>query len=396
MLVSIVASLIATTATLALADEVVRSLKVSQDLAAEAILAIRVLGYSIPSQIISIQLIAYLSAFDSFKSLNLVKIPSGCSLVLAPLAAVGAEQPLVVSCGLFFAIRMLTTLGYVFLILKSNPVILIPIQPDRGTILGLLKFGGWLSVSSIVSPLLLHSDRLVIGAKISTAAVAAYVACIDTVTKLHIVPTSISTALFPKMASLEKIDKTAMSVMYSRALLWTEWLCFPPVAFVVLFGKEILQLWISPEFAAENHLVFRITAAGMYLNCIAQIPSAGLHAIGKPDLTAKSHLVQAIFYVPAISIAASLCGLAGVAAVWTLRVGLDGLVLLLLFGRRLADTSSIRYNPISRHALLFAVLLTTLFWVEREMPALVASPILLAVYMLATLSSLGHSNLWSR
>jgi O-antigen/teichoic acid export membrane protein len=48
------------------------------------------------------------------------------------------------------------------------------ISMDRAMVRPLLKFGGWMTVSNVISPLTVSLDRFLIGALISMTAVAYY------------------------------------------------------------------------------------------------------------------------------------------------------------------------------------------------------------------------------
>ena len=64
-------------------------------------------------------------------------------------------------------------------------------------------------------------------------------------------------------------------------------------------------------------------------NSLAQVPYSFLQGLGRPDITAKFHLAELPFYIGLMWILVNNIGIAGAAIAWTLRVGLDA---LLLFG----------------------------------------------------------------
>ena len=59
------------------------------------------------------------------------------------------------------------------------------------------------------------------------------------------------------------------------------------------------------------------------MNSVGQIPFALIQAVGRPDLSAKVHIVELPLYLLALWGALELWGLEGVAAVWFLRALLD-------------------------------------------------------------------------
>ena len=64
----------------------------------------------------------------------------------------------------------------------------------------LLKFGGWVTISTAVAPLLVSVDRLAIGAYLGAAAVASYSIPFSFIARMSIIPGSLSSALFPRLA----------------------------------------------------------------------------------------------------------------------------------------------------------------------------------------------------
>ena len=62
---------------------------------------------------------------------------------------------------------------------------------------GLAAYGGWMTVSNVIGPLMVVWDRFVIGAIIGSAAVAIYVVPFNFVWQILIVPAALTSALFP-------------------------------------------------------------------------------------------------------------------------------------------------------------------------------------------------------
>jgi O-antigen/teichoic acid export membrane protein len=389
---TLIASTIAMLATIQCSGYIINLLNVPAALKKESVSAVQTLAFSVPFQLVTIQLVSYLAAYEHFREINYIKIPSGCLLVIAPVLSVGSTQPLVVTCQYFLGIRMATMLLYWIIAASKQPEIRKIIGPEKATVLRLVKFGGWLSVSTIISPLLLHTDRLVIGVSISAAAVAAYVTCIDTITKLHIIPTSITTALYPRLAAAPSRASGTQRVLYEDTLKWTERVCFPVLATLSFFGNEALSLWISREFAVANLTIFQIAAVGMYLNCIAQVPTTTLHAAGRPDLTAKIHLVEAIVYIPAIALAAAHWGLVGVAATWTARLAVDAVVLLLACEKYSCCNSENAIRIPMRHLLLTVILLTATTVKNSGQPLVAAFALAISFGVTLLPTSFGKEN----
>lgn len=192
----------------------------------------------------------------------------------------------------------------------------------------MLRFGGWITVSNLVSALMLYLDRFFIAAGPQASALAFYTTPYEFVTKLFIVPSALSGVLFPHMSRIAGATDAAYRLlgMGSGVVLLS---VAPVVAGLVLFSEPILSWWLGPEFAVGAALPLRILAVGVLLNCLAQIFQTYILSQGKASWMGRLHLLELIGYLPALYFALQYFGIEGAAWVWTLRVGFDALVMAL-------------------------------------------------------------------
>jgi O-antigen/teichoic acid export membrane protein len=221
----------------------------------------------------------------------------------------------------------------------------------------LLSFGGWVTVSSVVVPILLYLDRFIIGASMTLAAVAYYTIPFETITKLWIIPASLVLTLFPAFSTLTGQGETqhiaALLIRSTKLILLT---LGPIVVVVAAFSREILQFWLGMDFALQSTLALQILAMGILVNCMVPIQNALLYAVGRPDLTAKVHLVQLPVFCVLTWWLVGLWGITGAALAQSMRLG--GEALLVLFAvRRLA---AVRFHAIIEAKLLQILLLLVL------------------------------------
>ncbi|NIP58768.1 MAG: flippase, partial [Gemmatimonadetes bacterium] len=66
--------------------------------------------------------------------------------------------------------------------------------------------------------------------------------------------------------------------------------------------------------------VARWLAAGVFLNGVAQVPFALVQGVGRPDLSARFHLLEAPFYFLVLWIGLRWWGIIGAAVAWSLRM----------------------------------------------------------------------------
>jgi O-antigen/teichoic acid export membrane protein len=118
---------------------------------------------------------------------------------------------------------------------------------------------------------------------------------------------------------------------------------FPLILIIITFSHEGLALWIGSEFADKSSHVLRWIALGVFINSLGQIPFAFLQGSGRPDITAKLHLLELLFYLPAVWLLIVVYGIEGAAVAWAVRMVVDTLILF-GFARRLLSVQDLLQN----------------------------------------------------
>jgi O-antigen/teichoic acid export membrane protein len=190
-----------------------------------------------------------------------------------------------------------------------------------------------MTVSNVAGPVMVYLDRFLISAMLTVSLVAYYTTPFEVVTKLWILPVAVTSVLFPAFAALYVTDAARLKETYTRGLRSTFGLLFPAVFLIVLFAPEGMRLWLGPEFQRISTPVVRWIAAGVLVNSVAQVPFGLLQAVDRADVTAKLHLCELPVYVLVVVAAVHFFGLTGAAIAWTLRLGIEGVILLYLAKR---------------------------------------------------------------
>ena len=194
-----------------------------------------------------------------------------------------------------------------------------------------MGYGGWVTVANLVNPILVYSDRFMIGALFSVAEVGYYAAPFEAVTRLWLVPASLAATLFPAFSAMGiESNRGKVELLYSRAIKSLLLLLGPVVLILIAFAKDVLQIWLGAEFAAKSTSVLQILAVGVLANSFAYIPFSLLQGLGRPDVVAKVFLVELPAYLAFAYVMIARGGIAGAALAWTLRVSIEALVLMVL------------------------------------------------------------------
>lgn len=214
---------------------------------------------------------------------------------------------------------------------------------SRTEVSSLMKFGLWANVTGIISPIVVNLDRVLVGALSGPAAVALYVLPYNLVMKALMIPTSLSSALFPKLSrSVEPIEheRTVENALYSLVLVLT--LGLLAGSFLL---EPFLNIWVRKFVSPEAIVVGQILIFGIWFNGLAMIPFTWLQASGRPDIVAKIHAAEVIPFIVTLWLLVSKFGIIGASIAWTARVIADALILFYLSRRLLPPIKNI-FKPL--------------------------------------------------
>lgn len=308
-------------------------LKMSPALRLEALPAFHLLAFSLPWVISTSGLLGVLEANQSFGVVSALRVPMGLLTYVGPLAVLPFTTSLVPVIGLLVAGRLVAWVAHLVACLRVLPVLRQGVVLEWSRMGTLARFGGWMTVSNIISPLMTHLDRFLIGALLSMSAVAYYVTPYELVTKLSLIPAALVGVVFPAFAATFFQDRGRTSLLFDRAVRAVFLAVFPVVLVVITLAHEGMELWLGAEFASRSGDVLRWLALGVFVNCLAQIPFALIQGAGRPDITAKLHIVELPLYSLAIWLLSRTFGLEGVALAWVVRVSIDTVILFVIAHR---------------------------------------------------------------
>jgi len=312
-------------------------LKVQAPLALEATEAFQLLGLAVPVVMVSGALSGALQGAQRFDLVNAIRVPATVGIYLAAL--LGA----LLGLGLFGIIAFIVvvrTLAFISLLVAYTRY-LAGFQPFSASMFrDLFSFGGWVSVSNVVGPILVYADRVLLGSLVSAAAVGYYAAPYEVVTRvLWVLPTAVSITLFPGFSAWTASgDRRALSKAFARAVKYLLLLVGVAAAGLAVFADFVLHFWLGPEYAEHGTWAMRILSVGVLISSLATVPYAALQGAGRPDLTGKFHLAELPPYIMAAWLLVSLWGVTGAAVAWSARVMIDG-ALLFWAARRILGVS---------------------------------------------------------
>ena len=340
------------------------ALKIPEALQSESLQAFYLLGLSIPVVICAAGLRGLLEAHQRFMLVNALRIPLGVFTFAGPLLVLPFSRSLVPVVGILVVGRFVGCLAHFWLCLRVVPELRQPVWHSPSA-LPLLRFGGWMTVSNIVGPLMITLDRFLIAALISVTAVAYYATPFEVVTKLLLIPVAVVGVMFPAFSVSFVSDQNRAALLYGRSLKFVFLALFPIILLIVVLARNGLTLWLGADFAQHSTRVVQWLAVGVLANSIALVPFSFVQGVGRPDLTAKLHLLELPLYLGLLLWMIRAHGIEGAAIAWSARTIFDAMALFLMAKRFLPVRPLM---PAKTKGLLGAAAMTLLLSVFPQEP----------------------------
>jgi O-antigen/teichoic acid export membrane protein len=251
---------------------------------------------------------------------------SGQVIPLVCAYAIGPSLEVVIPATLLSRL-LAVSLSYAVVIRSEWPLSLFDV--DLVWMRKLFGYGSWVSVSSILNPLLDTSNQLIVGAMLGAAAVASFSIPMTLAVRSQVFATALARTLFPRNSRVSQAEADENTRNATTSLAYGFGMICAPAIFL---SGPFLRLWVGSRFAFESEAVAQIVMVGAWSNGVAFIPYGLIQARGKPHITAKVGLVEIVPFLLLLWLFISTMGLAGAAWAWTIRVTLNCGALLWLSG----------------------------------------------------------------
>ncbi|MBA3670888.1 MAG: flippase [Gemmatimonadaceae bacterium] len=311
-----------------------RGLNIPPELMHETRIAFYLLAVSLPCVVATAGLRGLLEAHQHFGTANALRVPLAVLTFVGPLAVLPYSTSLIAVTSTLVVARYATFVAHAVVCARRYPELTRESRPRARSVRPLIRTGGWMTVSNVVSPLMSYLDRFLIGGVFPLAVVAYYVTPYELVSRLLILPQAMLAAFFPAFAATFAQNRGRTALLFDSSMRATMLIMFPVLFVLALFAREGLTIWVGPEFAAHGAPVLQWLCVGVFLNALAQAPFAVLQGTGRSDLTAALHVLELPIYIAGLWWLAHRFGLVGVAMAWTIRVAIDTTVLTVLARRQ--------------------------------------------------------------
>ncbi|MEW6675152.1 MAG: flippase [Nitrospirota bacterium] len=254
------------------------------------------LALSIPVILVSSSFSGVLEAKQRFDLVNAVRIPASALTFLLPLVGlmVGLHLPGIVA--LILASKFIALSAFVLLSFQTFPS-LKRFSAQSVLFPRLFRYGGWVTVSSVITPVFTYLERFLIASFISVGALAFYAAPYEVISRVVILPVSIAMTLFPVFSYYGVNNRVMTKEIFHRPLKYILFVMTPVSVIFVVFARQILALWLGEQFAQSSSVILQILTITFFLNSFAYVPFIAIQGVGRPDLKAKLDLVQLPIFV---------------------------------------------------------------------------------------------------
>lgn len=312
-------------------------IKYAVALNSEVTTAAYLLALAIPIQSMSAMFRGVNEAFENFREISLVRIGLGVANFLGPFCVALFTTNLAALVSTLLLSRMIAF----FLFRKFANACLarelpseakgVTVKVSPAIAKRLLSFGGWITVSGVIYPLMMQSDRLLIGAIISASAVATYVIPYEMVIQSLVLVGAITTVIFPRLTALASSKPKEVKTYFFRWLRIVSIAMMLVTLLLVILLPNIMKLWLGEALHGESISVAVILCIGLVPYAVGSMYLSLLHACNRPDITGKTHLIETPIFFIVLFWLTSEYGVQGAAWAWVIRVSMDAIILLVWF-----------------------------------------------------------------
>ena len=206
----------------------------------------------------------------------------------------------------------------------------------------LLHYGGWVTVTALIYPILISADQFLIGSLIGVAAVAHYNVPMNLIARTQTFPVALGRTFFPRLSSL---PRDAAHELGGRALQALGYgyaaVCAPGIILAPVF----FRYWIGPDFALISAPVAQILFFGSWITGLSFVAYTLIQSQGRPDLTGKLHFAEVLPFLGILWLLTASFGINGAATAWTLRCIVDAFAMFWAAGISRRDVASAIARP---------------------------------------------------
>ncbi len=306
-------------------------INVDPALKGEAVDAFRLVSIGIIPTLLIHVIKGYTEGKRLFFIANIGKIISGVSMFVFPVVTALMSPSIVLISASIALSRLLSFIVYACLVSQSLEIDWKSL--DYKVINHIVRYTFWSAISGLFSAVFIYGDRFFVAGYVDSASLAIYISSQDVLIRYLIIPWAISIPLVPLLSKGESFIKD----FYRRSM---KVISIISAAFVIVISLALVFLvpyWFKGELVYGVRIISSVLMIGVFFASFSQLPLISLYALGKARLLTSIFLVEAGLYLMVAPIIFGSFGVIGAACVWSGRLILE-LVLLILFFKKVCKT----------------------------------------------------------
>jgi O-antigen/teichoic acid export membrane protein len=250
---------------------------------------------------------------------------NAASAMLATLRGVGAIAVLrfvAPTLGAFFIwqgiVSLVTVASYLVALRRWLPAAPAPVRYSSAALSGVKGFAGGMLLTSLLSILLLSTDKLLLTRMLSLEAFGQYSLAASVAAVIYQLVTPVNQAFYPRLTELvSQGDGASLAKIYHSAAQVVSVMVAPAALTLVLYGEEILLIWTgNPALSRAVAPLLSLLVVGNSLHCMMYVPYSLQLAHGWTSFANYLNSVAVVILVPAILWAVPIYGARASAWTW--------------------------------------------------------------------------------
>lgn len=193
----------------------------------------------------------------------------------------------------------------------------------------LFGYGAWVTISSIIAPILDGIDQMLIGTVLGAISVARYAIPMNLSMRSQIVAGALARTLFPRLSRATAEEATTLMEEAMVTLAYGFGMIIGPA---IWLSGIFLRLWVGPDIARYSTPVAEILLLGAWANGLSFIPYGLLQGQGRPRTTALIQLLEVGPFILGLWLLLGRFGLVGAAFAWLVRTTVDCILMTFCTG----------------------------------------------------------------
>ena len=192
---------------------------------------------------------------------------------------------------------------------------IVDLRPSLAGAADILHFAKWGWLQGVGGVLFGVADRMLVGSLLGAASLAYYSIASQLATQVHAASAAGLSVIFPKVSrKLERNDRSSLWRVTKLTMAGNLLLSSSLAMGLILFGPEILRLWIGPVRAAPTTRILPWLVVAYWLLAVNVVPYYILLGMGRIRFVSMTVFLAGIVGVIAMFFATSHLGLVGASA----------------------------------------------------------------------------------